>query len=240
MKQGIVPNQHLITYNWSRQRLQNQVVVARNRFEYSLYGPLLYLLLSQFPEKRMFMICPQAGFRKLGDLLDPGYVIPPNTHQKKSSHGTNFISNEVARRLPDYIICKGNSEVGNDIILCIFEVKRDGDSQDNKITQIKNYLRRAAEEELCVGKLYGFLVLGDKTKVYYINAEQYYHQREQHRAGLTAPQPRNADDLFDGNFQVQEEPEVDTDSVQLMQKLQKISLAFWNNAAANWFNFNYF
>ena len=170
------------------------------------------------------MIAPQAGFREVVAPV-PGQQQPPaqpqqaQTHRRISSHGTEIPqgTTEVPGDQPDFVLNKVTSRVDSDIILCIVEVKRDSKKWGTNENQIHRYLKRAAREKYCVGKLYGFLIEGAQTTIYSINAEQCYTQSI---AGQNLPDP-----TYIGTC---------TTAVSLKKKLHQISLFFWGNPQNIW------
>lgn len=171
------------------------------------------------------MISPQAGFR----VVEQGQARQVQTHGRISSHGTPIQPEtyEIAGDLPDFVLNKVTSQISSDIILCIVEVKRDGKQVSANENQIQRYLKRAAREKYCVGKLYGFLIEGAETSIYCIDAESHYTYAQNQAAQRNRNnRPTEPLDPYLVGFC--------STSGSLKKKLCQISSFFWGNPQNNW------
>lgn len=210
------------------------------RYEAGLYGPLVHVLFDHFPTMQNFLIKPQ------------GVLYKPKPDAQRTHVPTQSYGGETGGIFgaPDFIICKATDDPSTDIIVTIMEVKRHEQKLADAIDQIQRYMVAAPEQDdlnrgapdvgPVVGCLYGFLVLGERTRIFRYNVEharQFLHYEQ----WAAQPNPQPPAPATPNAVPVPGEiHECDTVSEDLLQYLAKVSLKYWDHqAVAAWSGYGY-
>ncbi|KAF8800131.1 hypothetical protein BYT27DRAFT_7263277 [Phlegmacium glaucopus] len=126
--------------------------------------------------------------------------------------GITFLTVEAFKRFPDFLVVKVKPQPLNTprhhYIVCVIEIKRDGDTEAEADDQMIGYMAALAELPLRERNLQGFLVMGRKVRVFELITP--------HR-GTTVPRRLAEFDMFD-------------EGDSLLSQLCEIAVKNWNRS----------